>query len=106
MQRLLPLLFLLLAILPTLADGADVQRPTCMNRSEARKAWPRAYLYWSGGPRGQRCWSNRRHNRRIVFVPVKAMAAEPPEPLEILPEAVRLFMPPLQISPIEWRWPR
>jgi len=80
-----------------------------MTRSEARQVYKHRYLYWSGGPNGQRCWSDRRRDRRIVFVPVKAMAHEPPAPpapLEISTDAVADMMPPLKVSPIEWRWPR
>ena len=106
MKRSLPLLLLLVTILPTLADGADVQGPTCMSRNEARKVWPRAYLYWSGGSRGQRCWSNRRGGRGIIFVPTKVQAAVPPEPLDIPPDAVADMMPWLKVPLIEWRWPR
>jgi hypothetical protein len=41
--------------------------------------------------------------RRRPLLPVAVVV---PDPLEILPDAVADIMPPLTVSPIEWRWPR
>ena len=101
---------LLLASIQILASTA-AEGATCLNRSEARKIYRNAHLYWSIGPNG-RCWGNSLMAARAMAKGVeirKRPAAIAPEPLEALkmpPDAVADIMPPLQLSPIEWRWPR
>lgn len=90
-------LSLLLAFLPILGSVTAEGATACLSRSEARQVWPRAYLYWSGGPKGQRCWSNKR-GKRVWIVPAKVMAAVPPMPSE-----------PVHIEPVlqwqpQWSW--
>jgi hypothetical protein len=43
-------------ILLALLSGEAVATPACMTKAEARAAYPRAHLYWSGS---NRCWSDR-----------------------------------------------
>jgi len=95
MRILLPLL---LAFLPILGS-VDAQGATCLTRSEARQKYKHSYLYWSGGPKGQRCWSDRRRDRRVWIVPAKAMAAVPPE----IPKEPVHVEPVLQWQP-QWSW--
>ena len=40
----------------TLWATASEAQNACLSKSEARRAVPGAYLYWRGGPKGQRCW--------------------------------------------------
>ena len=73
---------ILVVLLLTLANEAHGAK-SCLTRSEARAAYPRAYLYWSGGPRGQRCWSDRRGRRRVVSSrALTVLAAVPPTPTQ------------------------
>jgi len=105
------LLSILLAFLPILAS-VEAQGATCLTRYEARKAYRNTHLYWSVGPRG-RCWGNSLMAARAMAKgveirrrPLLPVAVVVPDPLEILPDAVADIMPPLTVSPIEWRWPR
>ena len=83
----------------------------CQTRQEARQTWPKAYLYWSGGPNGQRCWSDRRGRRQAhrkeLAVPVEQPAAAPG--LIVIPHGL---VPPLwaEVQPRsildtpQWAW--
>jgi len=97
---------LLLALLPLLAS-TDAQGATCLTRNEARKVYRDTHLYWSVGQNG-RCWGNS-------LAAARAMAkGNAPKPRPLLPVVraplavpdVSDLMPRLQISPIEWRWPK
>ena len=53
-----------LVLLGGTLEAADASK-ACPTRQEARLAYgPKAYLYWSGGPNGQRCWGDRRLRRQ------------------------------------------
>jgi len=70
-----------------------------MTRSEARAVYPRAYLYWSSGPKGQRCWSNKRGKQRGVLA--RAPLAQAPAVVkaqETIPAEK-----PLPYRP-QWEW--
>lgn len=41
--------------------GHALSAPSCLTKSEARKAWPRAHLYWHTS---DRCWDNQRGGNR------------------------------------------
>jgi len=92
-------LFLALLLISVEAHSADVNAKACLTRNEARALYPRAYLYWSGGSRGQRCWSNRRGRRHVV--PGRAwivQASVPPKEQEI-----EHIEPALMWQP-QWSW--
>jgi hypothetical protein len=66
------------------------------------------HLYWSVGP-GGRCWGNSLMAARAMAkgVEIRRRPAEiVRDPLEVSTDAVADIMPPLKVSPIEWRWPR
>lgn len=72
---------------------------SCMSHSEARQAYPRAYLYWSGGGRGQRCWSNRRGRHRVIPARALVVQASVPKAQEALPAEPK----PKPYQP-QWGW--
>ncbi len=45
------------ALVLVIATAVASAAPVCLSKSEARKLWPRAHLYWYSV---DHCWSNRR----------------------------------------------
>lgn len=105
----------MLLLLVTTASAAA--SPECMTKSEARAAYPRSHIYWSGT---SRCWSDRRgrspvrrqHLRRPAMssdmeeeqtVP---LPSPKPQPLLAPPEIVPVLPPspqPVQDFDDVWR---
>lgn len=97
-------------------EAADASK-ACPTRQEARQAHgPKAYLYWSGGPNGQRCWSDRRVRRqnrsvapeRIVQPPAPAALAAAPAPVVLpyglVPPHMAEVVPRSILDTPQWAW--
>jgi hypothetical protein len=114
------LALVVLVLLGGTLEAADASK-ACPTRQEARQAYgPRAYLYWYGGPNGQRCWSDRRGRRQAritVADPVvpPAAPAAPPARIVLPPERVVLpygLTPPYMSEAVprsildtpQWAW--
>jgi len=113
MRSLLAHSFALAALLVLTGEAAalkDVKASSCMSRSEAKKAYRGAYLYWHRNAEGQRCWSTRRvksvsaaaarraapdrHASRTESAP----AAPAPQPLPVVPR--QLLWPQHPAAPL------
>jgi hypothetical protein len=94
-MRLLGTILILLA-LSSQAHGAK----SCLSHAEAKRVYKGAYLYWSGGPKGQRCWSNQRGKQKVV--PARALIVRAEVPREIAKEPIHVE-PTLQWQP-QWDW--
>lgn len=99
------------------AAAANLASKTCKTRQEARAAYPRAYLYWAGGPNGQRCWSNqrgRRQNRiaapdRVAQLPAPAIPTPPAPapvvlPYGLVPPYIAEAAPRSILDTPQWAW--
>lgn len=111
----------MLVLLGGTLEAADASK-ACATRQEARRAYgPKAYLYWSGGPGGQRCWSDRRGRRqsRAVApernnqssasgVPVAAIPIQPPPPVVLpyglVPPYIAEAVPRSILDTPQWAW--
>jgi hypothetical protein len=103
---------LIAGVLLVLSHHQGVTAEPCWSKAEARKAWPRAHLYWSQAS-GKRCWSNRRG--RKASIPVDTLTSPPPRPAppslppaavaSLMPRHVETVAPPPSIldSP-RWAW--
>lgn len=101
---------LLVWFLPVTQIDAAQAAAQCLSRSEARKQFPRAYLYWRK-QQGKRCWSDRRGNRhpprRAALVSAGTVPTLPVAPAspQQLPRPLPLTPPP-QLEPPPKYWPR